>query len=87
MSKSHEFLALLKAARILTPLGSTWLHKKGGEYTVLDHAIDTESGEASVCYGRTDGPGFNAQLENEILFVRRVSEWTPDRFTKLSDDA
>jgi hypothetical protein len=79
-TKTDQLIEALDLARNKTPVGSVWLHKKGGTYQVIGHVIDTDYGEARVRYRRLAGPAFNARKESLVEFVRPTSEWTPDRF-------
>ena len=74
----------LNEARKAIPVGSVWLHKKGGTYMVIGAGYDTENGRANIHYYRIAGPDFNEQAEIGIVFDRPRFMWTPDRFTKVN---
>lgn len=73
----------IAAARDAVPLDHRWRHKKGGIYLVLDHVINTDTGNVMILYGRVDGPDYDEAAEEGIFFVRPIEEWTLDRFTPL----
>lgn len=70
----------LREARFRVPPYSFWKHKKGGEYQVLGHEIDTDDGTIRIRYERVGGPNFDAEAEAGIHFSRPYHEWTEDRF-------
>lgn len=81
---SEEMAKKLADAKLKVPPRSQWRHKKGGKYYVLGYAIDTDNGEVRVRYKRIDGPFYNIQVEIHIEYVRPISEWTVDRFQRIS---
>lgn len=71
-------------ARLTTPEGSRWKHKKGGTYIVSGHALDTDTGLIRVSYRRIAGPDFDAAAERYFYYSRPIGEWAPDRFTEIT---
>lgn len=70
-------------ARAVAPFMSTWKHKKGGTYTVVGHALHTETGTAMIVYKRIAGPDFDSEGERDVHYARPVELWTPDRFERI----
>jgi len=83
MLSSEELNAALTEARTAFPVASRWRHKKGSSYMILGHVIDADDGSVRVHYGRYDGPNYDPAAERDISFVRKISEWTVDRFVRL----
>jgi hypothetical protein len=73
---------VLGHARVSVPVGTLWQHKKGGRYTVVGHALNTDDGTAMVLYRRVGGPDFNSEVECETVYARPFEQWTYDRFTR-----
>ena len=78
-----EMIETLKEAKIIAPVGATFLHKKGGIYRVRSHAIDTDDATVRVLYSRVGGPDYDPLLEGSIMFARPLREWTDDRFQRF----
>ncbi len=74
----------LANAYMRVPAGSKWLHKKGGQYEVLGHQLDTDTGLARVRYARFAGPDYDAKREDGLEYSRPLQEWKADRFTLLT---
>ncbi len=76
-------MVTLANAYMRVPAGSKWLHKKGGQYEVLGHQLDTDTGLARVRYSRFAGPDYNAKREDGLEYSRPLQEWTEDRFSLI----
>lgn len=86
MKKTSEFiLSELKWGAFVAPVGSKWLHKKGGRYRVVGHSFDTERGDVAIIYVRTAGPEYDQSVDPHIPYNRPATLWTEDRFQKLPD--
>ncbi len=65
-----ELLHQLNQARIKVPIGTTWRHRKGDNYIVLDHLIDVFDGQVQVVYinAKATGPYV-------IRWTRKLDMW------------
>lgn len=73
----------LQEARRLWPVGTLLAHKKGGTYRVAGHSFHTETQEVLIAYRRIAGPNFEDPLEQNVIYSRPLSLFTPDRFTEI----
>ena len=81
---TDEIRKLLDDAQFVVPRGSYWQHKKGGVYQAGVPGLDSLTGEVVIFYVRICGPDFDdIRGESDIIYSRPMSEWTPDRFTRL----
>lgn len=62
-----ELSGRIAVAKSQMPLGSKWLHYKGGKYLLMDYVIYEASGEVAIVYGSLDSPG--------PKFVRPLAVW------------
>ena len=62
-------------AEAYVPVGSLWLHYKGGVYCVVGHGFGTDIADMLVHYRRVGGPDFNAIDEARIVYDRPLNEW------------
>lgn len=78
-----DFQNQLDGARRVIPVDSRWLHKKGGRYEVIGHALDTDTLGVRIQYVRYDGPGYDVRAEAGVVWSRPIEEWSVDRFIQL----
>ena len=87
---ASDTAARIELARTKTPVGSVWLHYKGGVYVVTGHSLHTETLETLVDYRRVGGPDFNAIDEALVVWSRPIGSWIGrtddniDRFVRLT---
>jgi len=72
---TQDLAEKLQQAACKAPVGSVWLHFKGGVYLVTGHSVETENTTTMIHYRRIGGDGFNAIDEANIVFARPVLSW------------
>jgi hypothetical protein len=74
LSTDDELRERVARATQAAPVGSTWVHRKGGRYAVADHCILEATNEAAVIY-RPEPGGL-------LLWCRPAAEFLDGRFTR-----
>jgi hypothetical protein len=69
------------------PPGSTWLHYKGGIYSILGFTVSTDTGDLLVRYRRIDGTDYDYENEFDIEYSRPIYEWLDEIPTPYGCDA
>ena len=67
----------MRAAVDGAPVGSRWLHRKGGEYVVVGHCLLEATVTPAILYSHDD-PG-------SPFWARAASEFLDGRFTRIKE--